>query len=115
MIDLQTSEILAAYEQLAGVTARMRDAAAGDDWDQVIELEAECSALYARISQAAEVGPVDREYQRRKSELICQLLEDDAQIRERLSGQLTRLWRMIDGNARVKQLGAAYGAMPLAR
>ena len=106
---LQTTEILEAYENLALVTARMRDAATGDDWDQVIELESECSALYSRIMSATEVGPVDREYQRRKSELICRLLEDDAQIRERLSGQLTRLWRMIDGKTRVKQLGAAYG------
>jgi flagellar protein FliT len=110
MAALHTTEILEAYENLALVTGRMRDAATGDDWDQVIELESECSALYSRIMSATETGPVDREYQRRKSELICQLLEDDAQIRERLSGQLTRLWRMIDGKGRVQQLGAAYGS-----
>ena len=110
MTELKPAEILASYEQLTGVTARMREAAVHEDWDQVIALEGECSGLYARLMGAREVGAIDRNYERRKSELICKLLEDDAEIRERLNGQLTRLWRQLEGKGRVKRVGAAYGA-----
>jgi flagellar protein FliT len=115
MSQLHATEILEAYEQLSRVTGRMREAAVQDDWDRVIALESDCSTLYAKITSAKEVGPVDREYQRRKSELIVKLLEDDAQIRDRLSGQLTRLWRMIDGRGRVAQVNAAYGGRATAQ
>src|SRR4051812_6729229 len=109
MAELKPAEILASYEQLTGVTARMREAAAHEDWDQVVALEGECSGLYERLMSVREHGPIDRDYERRKSELICKLLDDDAEIRERLNGQLTHLWRQLEGKGRVKQLGTAYG------
>jgi hypothetical protein len=38
------------------------------------------------------------------------VLEDDAQIRERLSGQLVHIWRLIEGDRQVTKLNSAYGA-----
>lgn len=105
-----TTEILAAYEHLAEMTGRMRVAAAREDWDHVIALESQCSSVYARLATLDCNVPADPEYQRRKSELICKLLEDDALIRERLSGELARIWRLIDGRPQVARLNAAYGA-----
>jgi flagellar protein FliT len=109
MKELPPSEILGSYEHLTQVTARMRAAAAQDDWESVIALESECAPVYARLMASREQGPVDEQYQRRKSELICKLLEDDAEIRERISGQLTHIWRLIHGRSRVEQLSSAYG------
>ena len=103
------ANIIAAYEHLAAVTARMRAAAAREDWDGVITLESECAKVYARLT-SLETGVVgDAAYQRRKSELICKLLEDDAQIRERVSGQLTSIWRLIEGPRKAAKINAAYG------
>lgn len=104
------AEILAAYEHLAEVTARMRVAATGEDWDTVVALEAECAGVYELLTTLETGVHGDAVYLRRKAELICRLLEDDAVIRERVSGQLTRIWRMIDGQPRVARLNAAYGA-----
>ena len=104
------AQILAAYEHLAEVTGRMRVAAVEEDWDRVVELETECAALYTRLTTLETGASGDADYQRRKSELICKLLEDDALIRERVSGQLARIWQMIDGKPKVARLNAAYGA-----
>jgi flagellar protein FliT len=108
--DTPADNVLAAYECLAQVTSRMREAAALQDWDTVMSLESECAALYAGVLKPDEDRIQDSRYQQRKSELICKLLEDDADIRERISGELTRIWRLIHGRNRVEQLSTAYGA-----
>jgi flagellar protein FliT len=107
--DMAAHEVLATYERLAQVTSRMREAAASQDWDAVMSLESECAVLYAGVLKPDEDRIEDSRYQQRKSELICKLLEDDADIRERISGELTRIWRLIHGRNRVEQLSAAYG------
>ena len=109
-MERSSADILAAYEQLAEVTGRMRVAATEEDWDGVIALETECAGVYRRLAAIETGAPFDPEYQRRKSELICRLLDDDALIREKVSGQLTNIWRMIDGRGTVNRLNAAYGA-----
>jgi flagellar protein FliT len=110
MHDDQTTDILTSYEHLARVTSRMREAAVRDDWDSVIALESECAGLYTRLMAAKDAGPSDDAQQRRKSELICKVLEDDAQIRELLSGQLVNIWRLLDGERHMVRLNSAYGA-----
>lgn len=102
--------LLAAYERLAQVTSRMREAAAREDWDLVMSLESECATLYAGVLNGDNNRSVDRDYQQRKSELICKLLADDADIRGRISGELTRIWRLIHGRDRVEQLTSTYRA-----
>lgn len=104
------ADILQTYEHLAEVTARMRVAATSEDWDKVVALESECAGLYAQLTTVETGVAGDADYQRRKSQLICQLLDDDAEIRERVSGQLARIWRLIDGRATVDRLSSAYGA-----
>jgi len=103
------ADILKAYEQLSEVTGRMRVAAANEDWDGVIALESECARIYARLTTLESGAPFDPDYQRRKSELICKLLDDDAEIRSRVSGQLTAIWQLIDGQPVVDRLSSAYG------
>jgi hypothetical protein len=75
----------------------------------VIALEAECASVYARLVTIDSRAVSDSAYERRKSELICKLLDDDAQIRERMSGQLSRIWRMIYGRGTIDRLNSAYG------
>jgi hypothetical protein len=112
----QTSEIkperraLAAYERLAHVTSRMREAAAIEDWNAVMCLESECATLYADVLKGDSDCIGDFDYQQRKSELICKLLEDDADIRGRISGELNRIWRLIHGRDRIEQLTSTYRA-----
>ena len=110
MNEQHVQDVLGSYERLAEVTSRMREAAVRDDWDSVIALESECAGLYTRLMSVKDDATHDAGRQRRKSELICKVLADDAQIRERLSGQLVHIWRLIEGEQRVAKLNSAYGA-----
>jgi flagellar protein FliT len=110
MHDDQTADILTSYEHLARVTSRMREAAIRDDWDSVIALESECAGLYTRLMEAKDPEPRDDAQLKRKSELICKVLEHDAQIRELLSGQLVNIWRLLEGERHVVRINSAYGA-----
>src|SRR3954470_10034090 len=97
-------DILASYELLAQVTSRMRDAAVNDDWDSVIALESQCAGLYTQLMAAGAERTPDLDRDRRKAELIRKVLADDAQIRERLSGQLVNIWRLLQGGHQVSRL-----------
>lgn len=110
MSHTDSQHVLRAYERLAEVTSRMREAAALEDWETVMSLEAECAGLYSSVLTADDSCATDSAYQQRKAELICKLLDDDAQIRGQISGELTRIWRLIHGRERVEQLSSAYGA-----
>ena len=109
MGESQAGGNLGAYERLAELTARMREAAMREEWDEVVALESECHALYGRLAERDDGAGRGAEYQHRKAELICKVLEDDARIRELLSGELTRIWRLMDGSQTVNRLSATYG------
>ena len=113
MTQRKPADILEAYEQLSEVTGRMRTAAAREDWDDVVALETECATLYTRLAAIENGVTGDADYQRRKSELICKLLDDDAEIRARVSSQMNNIWRLIDGRPTVDRLSAAYGVARL--
>ena len=106
----QRTAILETYEHLAEVTGRMRIAALEEDWDSVIALESECASVYHRLLSVDQGAAFDTDYQQRKAELIRKLLDNDAQIRERVSGQLNRVWRLLEGGRKVERLNSAYAA-----
>jgi hypothetical protein len=66
--------------------------------------------VYSLLTSSHEAAPMDDDYVRRKSELICKVLADDAEIRDRISGRLTHIWRLMDGRARVEKLSSVYSA-----
>ena len=109
MDDTRANEILTLYTQLSAVTTRMRQAARASDWDGVIALEVQCTRLSSRLVEREDGAPRTADYQRRKADLIRQVLEDDAEIRQNVNERLTGLWRMIDGRQKVERLNAAYG------
>ena len=103
-------EILDAYESLCVITGRMRQAAQNADWDALIALEQECASIFSRLTCIEDSAPRSEAYQRRKSELICRVLDNDAQIRDRTNTRLAEMWRVVDGRSNVRKLETAYRA-----
>jgi flagellar protein FliT len=101
-------EILDAYEALCAVTGRMRQAAQSEDWDALIALENECASIFSRLTCIEDSAPRNETYQRRKAELICRVLDNDAQIRERTNTKLAEMWRVVDGKRSVRRLETVY-------
>jgi flagellar protein FliT len=109
MDDTRADEILALYSQLSAVTTRMREAARAANWDRLVALEAECADVSSRLIACEDATPRSLSYQQRKADLIRQVLEDDAEIRQNVNERLAGLWRLIDGRANIDKLNAAYG------
>ena len=104
-------EILDTYQDIAAVTGRMLDAARGARWDELIELERDCGALFSRLAQLdAGDAPHGIEFQRRKAELVRRVLDDDAAIRLLVDPWLAELQALLGQAARRQRLDAAYGA-----
>jgi flagellar protein FliT len=101
-------EILDAYESLCAITGRMRQAALASDWDELIALEGQCASIFSRLTSIEDRTSRSEVYQRRKAELICRVLDDDAQIRERTKKRLSEMWRIADGKDSVRRLESAY-------
>jgi len=101
-------EILEAYESLCAITGRMRQAAQNADWDALIVLERECASIFSRLTCIEDSAARSEAYQRRKAALICRVLDDDAQIRERTNTRLAEMWRVVDGRSSVRRIEAAY-------
>ena len=91
-------------------TERMRQAAQNADWDSLITLEQECASIFSRLTCIEDSAPRSEAYQRRKSELICRVLDNDAQIRDRTNTRLAEMWRVVDGRSNVRKLETAYRA-----
>lgn len=100
--------ILSIYEGVSRLTRQMLAAARRSDWDQLVALEKHCSALFAQLFAIKDERPRSAEFQRRKSELICGVLDDDAQIRLLVEPWLANLSALIGNTRQQQRLGQAY-------
>ncbi len=96
--------LIQRYEAIAAASHAMLAAAQADRWDEVARLEAHCCDLIAQLKQAAASERLDPQEQRRRIELLREILADDAQIRQRSEPWLQQLEGMIgDSAARLRR------------
>lgn len=103
----QAAQDCVAYERIAGITAAMLAAARASQWDALLELENECRAAFAQLSNAGPASPDDAQ---RKALLIRQVLADDAEIRHLVEPWLAELGQWLGVNSRSHRLHSAYSA-----
>ncbi|MDQ9170812.1 flagellar protein FliT [Oxalobacteraceae bacterium R-40] len=108
MID--NDNILEVYENVAAITTRMLAAARTGDWEQLAELESQCSSQVAALrkfdSPTALTGP-DRD---KKVEIIRKILSDDQQIRSITEPWMKQLATMMQSTGTERKLSQAYGS-----
>ena len=107
---MSADTILAIYEDISRITRQMLEAARSDDWDQLVDLEKNCSARFAHLFELEDGSARDDEFRRRKGELIRDVLRDDAQIRLLVEPWLAHLSAMIGTTRQQGRLNQAYGA-----
>lgn len=110
MVDYQ--HILETYGSISVKSGEMLEAAKSSDWDRLVKLEQDCSALIGTLRRddtgASDAPRPDRSYIQRKSELIRKVLADDAQIRRHTEPWMEQL-QVFLGSARQEQrLHRAY-------
>lgn len=99
------------YESLSNLTGRMLVAANEGEWDQLIELEQQCSRRISDIRTTDDELAADEATRKRKIQLIRQILANDAQIRSRTEGWMHQLKRIMQSNKQEQRLNKTYGAL----
>ncbi len=82
-----TPDLIALYEEVALMTARMLSAAQQRDWDQLSQLEHSCASCIERLSGCATAPTLSGEIRRQKISLLRRILDNDRETRE-----LTEPW-----------------------
>jgi flagellar protein FliT len=102
-------DIIADYESVARASAGMRAAARRGDWDTLLEFEDDCRVIIEKIKVRAARLVLDDETRKRKMEIIHQILDDDAEIRNLMNPWLQQLQTLLGGCANRKKASRAYG------
>lgn len=101
---------LAIYERMSALSARMVEAARGQDWDRLVELERQVGALRDMLSSEGEnnesLSASERE---KKTVLIQRILRDDAEIRRHTEPWMEHVRQFLGGNRVRRNVERAYG------
>lgn len=101
--------MIAVYENVAGITAQMLDAAHKNDWDRLALLESACTEQIRILKQQNEAMPLNTEQRRQKMRVIQTILENDRQIRDITDPWMSRLSSLMQSNSFERKLVHAYG------
>lgn len=100
--------VIENYEFLSTLTAQMRDAAVHSQWDNLVELEKQCSQRVAFMKPLDAATPLDESSRLRKVALIRKILADDAEIRNRVEPWMAQLQRIMTSVGQERRLLDAY-------
>ncbi|TFV93998.1 flagellar protein FliT [Oxalobacteraceae bacterium OM1] len=109
---MESDDIIALYERVAGLTGRMLAAARDEDWNRFSALETECSGQVAMLQQWTGTGvrtPLSPVMRQRKAKIISKILEDDRQIRTITEPWMNRLDAMMQTSG-TERTSAGFGA-----
>jgi flagellar protein FliT len=101
------NSVIANYQHLSNITAQMRAAAVQGEWDQLVELEQQCSQFVESIKQQ-DLAPIDESIRLQKVALIHKILADDAAIRDRTLPWMAQLQRNMQSSRSEQRVKQAY-------
>lgn len=88
---MTSNDVLAMYENLAGISGQMKGAAEAGDWTRFDKLNAQAGAVAA--AAAGGVPALDGTLRQRKVDLLKQLMANDRAIRDVTDPWMARLER----------------------
>jgi flagellar protein FliT len=107
---MNDEHVLTTYESISRLTKQMLAAARDGDWDALVQLERDCSGLFARLFTDDTNRPRSAAFQHRKAQLIRDILDDDAQIRLLVEPWLNQLSSLLSHTGHQRRLSQAYRA-----
>jgi flagellar protein FliT len=107
---MNSTQVIAHYELLSTLTGQMLAAAKSEEWDNLINIEQQCSELVAAIKPLDAEVVLDEAACQHKKHLINNMLSDDAEIRVRVQKWMHELQLSMQSNRQEQRLLQAYGA-----
>ncbi len=108
-LPMNSTKIIEVYESIQALTRNMLQAALDSNWDELAALEIKCRAMIERLIAAEPHDPLNPAQQQRKIEIIRQVLEDDAAIRNLTEPWLAQLQHFLGSATQEQRLHQAYG------
>ncbi|GAA3539973.1 flagellar protein FliT [Zobellella aerophila] len=107
-VPVTQEEVIASYQFLLECSVRMLFRARDEDWGSLIDEESRYVAEVEQLAKVEQGLALDRPHQERKAVLLRQILEQDREIRERLTRRREELSRLMGVSQRQRQLNSAY-------
>ncbi|AOW12224.1 flagellar export protein FliJ [Hydrogenophaga crassostreae] len=73
--------LLDYYKAIENASGKMLEAAKGEDWDGVMELESTCAILIAQLRSRSRIAKLAPEERQEKTQIMKRILRTDAEIR----------------------------------
>lgn len=103
------NSVIENYQQLSEITRQMRAAAVLGEWDQLVELEQQCTQHVESMKQQ-DLAPLDENIRLQKVALIHKILADDAAIRDQTLPWMAQLQRNIQSSRSEQMVKKAYSS-----
>lgn len=107
---MNPTDVIMNYESLSAITAQMREAAVQGEWDQLVNLEQQCSRHVASMKPLDQSIVLDESSRQRKIQLIKKILADDAEIRNHTETWMRQLCNIMQSGRQEQRLHQAYGS-----
>jgi flagellar protein FliT len=95
---MTSTDVLAMYEQLAGLTGQMVVAARSSDWDSLGSLEQQC-AVHADRAATEVVPALSGAPRLRKIDLLKQIMANDRAVRDVTEPWMAQINNIMHGAA----------------
>lgn len=105
---MNEQQVIATYERIRDFTSQMLEAARHSDWDRLTSVERECRTLVDTLVSSEGGLRLSTPLQRRKVEIIRQVLADDAEIRKLTEPWMTQLEQLLGNVRNQRKLARAY-------
>jgi len=102
-------QLFQRYEAIAAVVGDMLSAARADQWNTLIQLQEQYTALVDSLRPVDATFDLDEAQRTRKHELIRRILADDAAIRDLITPRLARLSALLSSSRQSRALQEMYG------
>lgn len=102
--------VISLYESVSDLTGQMLTAAQQRDWENLVALEAACSARVAALKHGEPATPLSGETRSRKVAIIRQILAHDRAIRDLTTPWMAQLAALIGNAGSERKLAMSYGS-----
>lgn len=101
---------LAIYGQIHILSGQMASAAQANDWDSLIALEGRVALLRDQLmDEPADAVALSADENRRKAEMIRNILKDDVEIRRHTEPWMENVRQLLGSQHQRRKMQQAYG------
>lgn len=108
-VQIMSSPVIAIYQKIATITGKMRAAAQGKHWDDLVKLGHQYNETVETLRYVPAVQPVSAKEREDRVQLLSEILNNDAAVRDLAMPELARVNELLNVMKKQKSMLHAYG------